>query len=121
VDEDVVAVGWVTPTLLLTPPSYFLHIGASTLPRTGGPSLTLAEAMRRAYGHRYAVVYRVLGDKPVPIIADAGSDEIVFVPTARRLHRDSVAWWLVVSDMELWRAMMPPVPHQTGARRMAHR
>lgn len=84
---------------------YHLHIGASTLPRTSGQSLTLAEAMRRAYGHRYAVVYRVLGDRPVPIIADAGSDEIVFVPTARRVHRDAIDWWLVVSDMELWGAM----------------
>jgi hypothetical protein len=86
---------------------YHLHIGASIPPRTGGEQLTLAEAMRRAHGHRYAVVYRLHSGKPVPIVADAGSDEIVFVATGRRIHRDAIAWYLVVSDMELWLAMLP--------------
>jgi hypothetical protein len=44
---------------LKTMTRYYLHVGASTLPRARGEPLTLAQAMHRAHGHRYAVLYRV--------------------------------------------------------------
>jgi hypothetical protein len=61
--------------------------------------------MRRATGERYAVVYQILGGAPVPIIAAAGDDEIVFVPTGRRVPRDAIDWHRINTDMELWLAM----------------
>lgn len=85
---------------------YYLHIGASILPRRHGEPLTLAEALHRAYGHRYAVVYRLLGGRPTPIMADAGADEIVFVPTGRRVQRDTIAWRAIITDEALWLTML---------------
>lgn len=86
--------------------AYYLHVGPSLLPRRHGKPLSLAEAIHRASGHRYAVVYRLLGDKPVPIVAAAGNDEIVFVPTGRRVPRDAVAWYTIQNDEALWLTML---------------
>jgi hypothetical protein len=73
--------------------AYFLHIGPSTLPRRHGQPLTLAEALHRAYGLPYAVIYRLRDDNvPVPVVADAGHpQEIMYVPTGRRVQRDTIA------------------------------
>lgn len=86
--------------------AYYIHVGPSLSPRRHGQPLTLAEAIHRAYRHRYAVVYRLLGDKPVPIVAAAGDDEIVFVPTGRRVPRDAVAWCTIHTDEALWLTML---------------
>jgi hypothetical protein len=85
--------------------AYYLHIGATTLPRQAGQPLALAQAMRRATGELYATVYRFLGDEPVPIIAAAGEDQILFVPTGRRVHRETIDWDDIRTDIDLWIAM----------------
>lgn len=68
---------------------YHLHVGASLLPRRPqSRRMTLAEALHRAYGQRYAVVYR-LGEngRPEPVLADAGNpDEMIHLPTGRRMR-----------------------------------
>jgi hypothetical protein len=73
----------------------YLHIGPSLLPRQPrGAPMTLAEAFHRAYGLRYAVVYRFREDgKPAPVVADAGSaDEVIHLPSGRRMPREEVTW-----------------------------
>lgn len=71
---------------------YHLHVGPSVLPRhPQGTCMTLAEALHRAYGQRYAVVYR-LGDdgRPEPVIADAGNPaEMIHVPRSRRMRQET--------------------------------
>jgi hypothetical protein len=81
---------------------YHLHTGPTTLPRARGQPLSLAQAMRQATGHDHATVYRFLGDEPVPIIAAAGQDEIVFVPTGRRVRREAIDWDGISTDIDLW-------------------
>jgi hypothetical protein len=58
--------------------------------------------MREATGHDYAVIYRFLSGEPVPIIAAAGQDEIVFVPTSRRVRRGAIDWDAIRTDIDLW-------------------
>jgi hypothetical protein len=45
----------------------------------------------------------------VPIIAAAGADEVVFVPTGRRVRRDAVPWCMIVSEWQLWQVMLAPI------------
>ena len=74
---------------------YFLHVGASLLPRQPyGEPMTVTEALHRAYGRRYAVVYRTGVDgRPVPVVGDAGSpDKVVLLPSGRRVGREEIGW-----------------------------
>jgi hypothetical protein len=65
--------------------------------------MTLAEALHRAYGLRYAVVYRFDEDgRPVPVVGDAGNpDEVVVLPGGRRVGREEIGWRPETSEAEL--------------------
>lgn len=83
---------------------YYLHVGPSLLPRQPqGEPMTLAEALFRAYGLRYAVVYRIGEDgRPVPVVADAGNPEdMIHLPSGRRVGRGEIAWHGELSEAEL--------------------
>jgi hypothetical protein len=87
---------------------YYLHVGPSLLPRQPRRApMTLTEALHRAYGLRFAVVFRLREDgRPVPVVADAGSsDEVIHLPSGRRMVREGVTWHAELSEAELagWR------------------
>jgi hypothetical protein len=82
---------------------YYLSTRPCLLPRIGhGPPITLAEALDRAAGYRYAVIYRLADDdQPVPVVAGAGSDEVIHVPSGRRFWRHQVDWHQQLTESEL--------------------
>jgi hypothetical protein len=82
---------------------YHVSIGPGLLPRIGhGRPIPLAEALDRAAGHRYAVIYRLAEDgKPVPVVAGAGSYEVIHVPSGRRFHRHDIDWHQQLNEWEL--------------------